>query len=80
MTTTIKITDFTSSSGISGTDIFMTAVSGGSGYVTRKATGQQILNYVTSSITSLNVQSLTGTLNGTASFATNADQIGRAHV
>lgn len=57
--TTAKISQLTSSSGVSNTDLFLTVVSGAGGYVTRKATGLQLAQFASSSITSLNLSSLT---------------------
>lgn len=71
--TTAKISELTSSSGVSSTDLFLTVVSGAGGYVTRKATGLQLAQFASSSITSLNLSSLTAS--GISSTNITADTI-----
>lgn len=44
--TIVKISELTSSAGVSSTDLFITAVSGAGSYSTRKTTAQQIYDYV----------------------------------
>lgn len=70
--TTIKISQLTASAGVANTDLFLTVVSGAAGFLTRKTTATQLSQFITSSITSLNLTSLTantisGKLNGFAS-------------
>lgn len=70
--TTTKISQLTASVGVTNTDLFLTVVSGAGGFASRRATGAQLSQFITSSITSLNLTSLTantisGKLNGFAS-------------
>lgn len=46
--TIAKISELTSSAGVSSGDLFITAVSGAGGFSTRKATAQQISSYIAS--------------------------------
>ena len=50
--TIVKISELTSSAGVSSGDLFITAVSGAGGFSTRKATAAQISTYVNSSLDS----------------------------
>lgn len=50
--TIVKISELTSSAGVSSGDLFITAVSGAGGFSTRKATAAQISSYVNSSVDS----------------------------
>lgn len=53
--TRTKISQLTASAGVTVTDLFLTVVSGAGGFSSRKATGAQLSQFVTSSITSLNL-------------------------
>lgn len=70
--TTTKISQLTASAGVTDTDLFLTVVSGAGGFVSRKATGAQVSQFVTSSISSLNLTSLSAsTISGDGSAITN---------
>lgn len=71
MTATVKISELTASAGITAGDVFVSVTGGPGNYTTRKVTAAQLAAHVTSSITELNVTSVSasnivGKLNGLA--------------
>lgn len=70
--TRTKISELTASAGVTATDLFLTVVSGAGGFSSRKTTGTQLSQFITSSITSLNLTNLSASaLNGNGSAITN---------
>lgn len=61
MSTTVKISELTSSAAVSAGDVLVTVKNISGTNTTRKATAAQLAEYVTSSITSLSVQALNAT-------------------
>lgn len=61
MVVTRKISDLISTANVTGSDLFVTVITDPT-FATRKATGEQLFNYITSSITSLSLQTLTASI------------------